>query len=140
MTMHQPFAQFAEDIRPVSFQPAKRNRGERVFDLHPAIHFGLVGAYLTFMGVLATSFMGPDLVIPTVIFGIGILSLFVTPAWWARVKGDDLPKQSWADFCQEGVECLTGKLTANQALAQIMVLPALMVGLAFFFAVLKSTL
>lgn len=139
MTIHQPFAQFAEQIQPV--QTLRRNRGERVFGLHPAIHLTLVGAYLTFMGVLATAFMGKDLVVPTAIFAIGIASLFVTPAWWARVKGDDgLPKQSWAEFREEGIDCLTGWLTANQALAQIMVLPALMVSLAFFFAVLKASL
>ncbi len=139
MTVHQPFAQFAEQIRPV--QPLRRNRGARVFDLHPGIHLTLVGAYLTFMGVLAAAFMGPDLVVPSAIFVIGIASLFLTPALWARVKGDeDLPQQSWAEFENEGVDCLTGHFTSGQALAQIMVLPALMVCLALFFAVLKASL
>lgn len=141
MTIHQPFAQFAEQLRPVAATPLRRNRGARAFDLPPVIHLTLIGAYFTFMGVLATAFMGKDLVVPAAIFAIGIASLFVTPALWARVKGDDgLPKQSWSEFKEEGVDCLTGALTANQALAQIMVLPALMVTLAFFFAVLKASL
>ena len=37
----------------------------------------------------------------------------------------------------EGIECLTGKLTAPQALAQILVLPGLMAGLALVFAVIR---
>jgi hypothetical protein len=38
------------------------------------------------------------------------------------------------------VDCITGRLTAGQALAQIMVLPVLMVALAGVFAVIKATL
>jgi hypothetical protein len=40
----------------------------------------------------------------------------------------------------EGVECLTGRLTARQALAQILVLPGLMVSLALGFAAIKATI
>ncbi len=120
--------------------PLKRNRGERVFDIHPAVHVGLLGTYLSFAAILLATFMGKDLVVPAAIVVVGIFSLFVTPALWARVAGDDLRKPSWSEFLQEGVDCITGRLTAGQALAQIMVLPALMVGLAFVFAVIKATL
>jgi hypothetical protein len=56
------------------------------------------------------------------------------------VPADERPLQSWTEFLQEGVECITGHPTARQALAQILVLPALMVSLAFAFAVIKATL
>ena len=138
MTVHQPFAQFQGDIRPVA-APHLRNRGERVFDLHPAVHMALLGLYLSFAGILLTSFMGKDLVVPAAIVVIGILSLFITPGLWSRIAGDDLRKQTLSEFFQEGMECITGRLTAGQALAQIMVLPGLMVGLAIVFAVLKAT-
>ncbi len=144
MTAHHPLAQLQEDVRVARISaaaPLRRNRGERVFDLHPAVHFMLIGTYFAFAGILCLTFMGPDLVVPAAIVGIGIASLFITPGLWARVVPDDrLPKQSWADFLREGVDCITGRLTAGQALAQIMVLPALMVGLALVFAIVKATL
>ena len=140
MTVHQPFAQFQEDIRPVAL-PLRRNRGERTFELHPAVHFMVIGAYFAFAGILCLTFMGENLIVPAAIIAIGIASLFVTPGLWAWVNPDDgLRKQSWGEFMTEGVECITGRLTAGQALAQILVLPALMVGLALVFAVVKATL
>ena len=145
MSVHQPIAKFKEEIRVASVTPVaaplRRNRGERVFDLHPAVHFMLLGTYLAFAGILCVTFMGKDLVVPAAIVGIGIVALFLTPGLWARVVPDDgAPKQSWAEFLQEGVDCITGRLTACQALAQIMVLPVLMLGVAFVFAVVKATL
>jgi Flp pilus assembly protein TadB len=139
MSVHQPVAELREQAIVV---PAFRgNRGTRVFDVHPAIHLTLLGAYLTFAAVLMTAFMGNDLKVPAAIVVIGILSLFITPAWWSRVAPDDgARKQNWGEFMNEGVECITGKLTAGQALAQIMVLPGLMVGLALVFATIKATL
>ena len=144
MTAHQPFAEFQEDARVANVHaavPLRRNRGERTFELHPAVHAMVIGAYFAFAGILCTTFMGKDLIVPAAICAIGIASLFITPGLWARVKPDDgLRKQSWAEFMREGVECITGHLTAGQALAQILVLPGLMVGLALVFAIVKATL
>jgi hypothetical protein len=121
--------------------PVNRNRGDRAFDLHPAVHVMLVGAYLSFVGILATAFMGADLVIPTAIFVIGVVALFATPAMWARTLPEDgARKQSWAEFLQEGVECCTGKLTSNQALAQILILPAMLVSLGAAMVIIKTIL
>ncbi len=140
MSVHQPGALFKEAIRHAEL-PVRRNRGERTFELHPAVHAMVIGAYLLFAGILCAAFMGKDLVIPAAIFAVGIASLFVTPALWARVRPDDgLRKQSWDEFMSEGVECITGRLTGGQALAQILTLPALMVGLALVFAIIKATL
>jgi Flp pilus assembly protein TadB len=139
MSIHIPAREIEQQAQIVT-APLKRNRGERVFDLHPAVHFALLGLYLAFAGILMTAFMGEHLIVPAVIIIVGILSLFVTPGLWARVAGDDLRKRSFAEFLQEGVDCITGRLTAGQALAQIMVLPALMVGLALVFAVIKASL
>lgn len=45
MTVHQPTALFVEAVvhaRP----PLLRNRGERVFDLHPGVHAMTIGAWM----------------------------------------------------------------------------------------------
>src|SRR5688500_716574 len=76
---------------------ARAHRGQRVFDLHPAIHLMVAGAWTGFVAILTVAFMGPGLVVPAAIFAIGVAALFVTPGLWAAVAGDDLPKQSWAE-------------------------------------------
>jgi Flp pilus assembly protein TadB len=140
MTVHQPIALFEEAVVHVA-PPLRRNRGERVFDLHPGVHAMVAGAWMTFVAILCTAFMGPDLIVPAAIVVISVVALFVTPALWARVVPDDgLRRQSWGEFLQEGVECITGRLTAGQALAQIMTLPVLLVGLALVMAIIKATL
>jgi hypothetical protein len=141
MSIHQPAALLAEKARIVSPPALRRNRHQRTFDLHPGVHAMVIGAWVSFVGILCMAFMGPDLVVPTGIFFIGVAALFLTPGLWARVKGDDgLPRQSWGEFMSEGVETNTGHLTGGEAMAQIMILPALLVGLALVMAVIKMPL
>jgi len=139
MSIHIPAEQIEARARIVT-PPLRRNRGERAFDLHPAVHGLTIAAYLAFVGILCAAFMGPALVVPAAIIAVSVVALFVTPGLWARVVPDDeAPKQSWAEFMTEGVETITGRLTAGQALAQILTLPALIVMLAFVMAIIKAT-
>ena len=81
------------------------------------------------------------LILPAAIFLVGVAALFITPGLWAKVGDDGIQrKQSWAEFREEGVDTHTGRLTSGEALAQIMTLPVLVIALALFFVVLKSTL
>jgi hypothetical protein len=147
MTAHQPLPLLKEQAREVELAtilpplaPPAPNRGSRTFDLHPAVHMMVIGAYAAFAAILCTAFMAPDLVVPAGIVVVSIIALFATPAFWARVQPrDELPRQSWAEFLHEGVDCLTGRLTAGQALAQILVLPAMLIALAITIAVIKAT-
>ena len=126
---------------PAAAMPLRRNRGERVFDIHPGVHLITAAAYFAFVGILAAAFTGPEMIVPTAIILIGVASLFVTPALWTRVVPDDgLRKQSWAEFMREGVECITGRLTGGQALAQILTLPVLVVGLAVAMVIIKASI
>ncbi|HEX8641025.1 MAG TPA: hypothetical protein VF704_07690 [Allosphingosinicella sp.] len=119
----------------------RRNRGKRAFELHPAVHLMTIAAYLSFVLILTATFMGRDLVVGAGIIVISVVALFLVPALWGRVVPDDgLRKESWAEFLEEGVECITGRLTAGQAMAQILTLPALLLGMGLFFAILKVTL
>jgi hypothetical protein len=143
MSKHIPAAELGTQARIVAApaQPLRRNRGTRVFDIHPGVHLITAGAYFAFVAILAAAFMGPDLIVPAGIFVVGVAALFLTPALWARVVPDDgLRKQSWAEFMAEGVECITGRLTTGQALAQILTLPALIVTLALTMAAIKASI
>lgn len=141
MAVHHSPSALAGKARLVAAPAATPNRGERVFDLHPAVQLITAGAYLAFVTLLLAAFMGPDLVVPAGIVLISVVGLFLVPGLWARVVPDDgLRRPGWAEFMEEGVECITGRLTARQALAQILTLPALIVALGLFFVLLKATL
>jgi hypothetical protein len=144
MSNHIPAARIEAKARIVSApaaRPVRNNRGARVFDIHPGVHLITIGAYAAFAGILLAAFTAPAMIVPAAIVVISIAALFLTPALWAGVvPGDGLRKQSWAEFMHEGVECLTGKLTAGQALAQILTLPLLVVGLALAMAIIKASI
>ena len=119
---------------------AARRRGERVFDLHPAVHGLTIAAYAMFVTILCATFMAPALIIPAAIIAISVVALFLTPGLWAWVVPEDgKPKQSWAEFRHEGVDTITGRLTAGQALAQVLTLPALVVLLGIVMAIIKAS-
>jgi hypothetical protein len=141
MSVHHP-AQALEQKAVLHAAPTLRpNRHRRTFDLHPAVHVMIAGAWLLFVGILCTAFMGDNLVIPTAINVIGVVALFLVPALWARVVPDDgLPRQSWEEFLREGVETYTGPLATRDALAQIFTLPILLIALASVMVVIKLTL
>ena len=143
MSNHIPAAQIEAQARIVAApgEPVRRARGTRVFDIHPGVHLITVGAYGAFAGILLAAFMSPGMIVPAAIVVVSVIALFLTPGLWARVVPDDgLRKQSWAEFMAEGVECLTGRLTAGQALAQILTLPVLIVCLALAMAIIKASI
>lgn len=118
----------------------RRNRATRTFDLHPLLFAGTIGCYFAFLGIMAASFMNANLAIPFVIFVAYIVMAFATPAMWARIaprQGGRL--QEWADFLREGIETGSGHLGGGAAVAQVMVLPALIVGWALAIAVIHAT-
>lgn len=140
MSVHQPAEILEQKARIHAAPLLRRNRHERVFDLHPGVHAMVIGAWFAFVAILLVAFMGPDLVVPAGICILGVASLFVTPGLWAKVKGDDgLPRQSWSEFMDEGVATYTGHLEAKEALAQIMILPALLISLALVMVAVKLT-
>ena len=139
MSVHLPAELF--DKARIASPPAalKRNRGEYAFDLHPGVHAMVIGIWFAFVAVLCTAFMGQGLIVPAAICVICVTWLFVTPALWARIlPKDGLRKQSWAEFREEGVHCYTGHLSSGEAMAQILVLPAMLLGLALFMAIVGA--
>jgi hypothetical protein len=139
--MRQTRSTEIETIARIVPAPTIANRGARVFDLHPAVHLMLVGCYAAFVGILLTAFMGPDLIVSAAIVILSVIALFGTPALWARVAPEDeAPKQSWAEFRTEGMDCYTGHVTAGEALAQILVLPCLLVALGAAIAIINISL
>ena len=126
MTIHQPRTAFVA-ARPVAApEPLRRNRADRVFDLPPALFAMSFACYAAFLLVMGVAFMNPELVLPFAIFGVYLGMYFAVPGWWARVKGKpEAPVQSWTEFLEEGIETGSGPLGGRAAIAQVMILPVL---------------
>ena len=121
--------------------PVIPNRAERVFGLHPALFGITIGSYFLFLGIMAAAFMTADLILPFVIFVVYVVMAFGTPGVWARVRGRDAgPVQTWAQFREEGIQIQTGHLESGSAIAQVVMLPLLLVGWAVAIAVLFALL
>jgi len=120
MSYHQPVTAFRAAA-------AQRNRADRVFDLHPALHVALFGGFAAFLAILAAGLMTRELIIPMAICFVFIVAAFVTPALWARVAGDQPGRvQTLDEFMAEGVETATGHLSGGAAAVQVLILPVLL--------------
>lgn len=125
MSVHIPAAAFSDASLPHA--AVRPNRLPRTFDLHPAIFIGLFGTFTAFLLVMAAAFMTKELWIPFAIFFVYLGMYFGVPALWVRAsRAEEGPRQTWAEFMDEGVDTATGHMTASTALAQIFVLPALL--------------
>lgn len=119
--------------------PRLSNRAERTFGLHPALFVATIGSYFAFLAIMAASFMNPNLLIPFAIFVAYLAMYFAVPALWTKVAGRPVGRfQSWAEFRSEGMDILTGHIGSGGAIAQVLVLPVLIVGFAFAVAIIAA--
>ncbi|HEX8194180.1 MAG TPA: hypothetical protein VF552_14895 [Allosphingosinicella sp.] len=143
MSIHIPAADIEARARLVAAPAPARTprRAARAFDMHPAVHGLTIAAYALFATILCATFMAPGMIIPAAIVAVSVVALFLVPGLWARVVPDDgKPRQSWAEFMDEGVDTITGRLTAGAAMAQMLTLPALVVVLAIAIAIIKGSI
>ena len=119
--------------------PRLSNRAERAFGLHPALFAATIGSYFAFLAIMAAAFMNPNLIIPFAIFVAYLVMYFGVPGLWARVVGRPVGRfQSWGEFRSEGMDIHTGDIGSGGAIAQVMVLPFLIVGFAGTVALIAA--
>ncbi len=124
---------------PIAAVPRLSNRAERTFGLHPILYVTTIGAHLAFLAIMAAAFGNPGLILPFAICVIYIVMAFGTPGLWARVTGRPSGRvQSWAEFRHEGMEIETGHIGSAAAIAQVLVLPVLIVGWGAAIAVIVA--
>jgi hypothetical protein len=134
MTKPLPTTVFA-DARPL-----RTNLAPRTFNLHPALHLTTLGGYLTYLAIMAAAFMNPELVIPFAIFVIVVVAGFLVPGLWARVVPAATGRhQSLAEFVEEGVDTWTGPLSGKGAIAQVTIMPAVLVAWGLIVALIRAT-
>jgi hypothetical protein len=101
-------------------------RVDRTFELPTGLYAATVGLYLAFLGVMAASFVNPELAIPMVIFVFFIVVAFGVAGKWASMQpANESQPLSLGQFRNRGIMTLSGKLTAGEASVQVLMLPAL---------------
>ena len=117
----------------------RRNLAERSFGLHPALFVATIGAYVAFLGIMTTVFVSPELVVPFAICFVYVAMAFGTPAIWARISPRPEGRyQSWAESREEGLKIATGRISSGGAIAQVLVLPVLIVGWALAMGIILA--
>jgi len=101
---------------------------DRSFELPTALYALTAGLFLAFVGIMATGFAHPEMILPTAIFALFIVAFFAVPALWARMQPENpVRAKSWARFRREGIQTAYGHVGAGSATAQVLVLPVLIV-------------
>ena len=113
---------------------------DRSFELPHGLYLATGGLYLGFLAVLAVGLSSPGLIIPLTICAVFIVMAFAVPATWARLKPDNpVAPLAWARFRHQGIMTQTGRLSAGEATAQMLVLPLLIFAWAIVCVTIAAT-
>lgn len=116
----------------------RHNRMERTFDLHPALHVAVFGGFALYLAIMWAAFHERSLVIPFAIFFFFLAAFFVVPAAWVRVESRPGPFATWGDFLREGLESATGHATARETMAQVLIMPVMLVLWGVIVALIRA--
>lgn len=99
---------------------------DRSFEVPKPIYAATGALYLGFVAIMAVGFSSPGLVIPLAICAVFMAMFFAVPAMWVRMKPEGaVAELPWDRFVGQGISTLTGRLSAGEAAAQMLVLPVL---------------
>lgn len=125
MSIHIPADQFQIVATKVA-TPNIRPEIDRSFGLPPVLHIATFGLYFGFLVVMSVGLGTRELAIPLAICFVFLGMAAAVPAKWVTMKpANKTPKTSWIDFTQDGIETYTGRMRANDAMAQVLILPVL---------------
>jgi len=112
-------------------------KADRTFGLPTGLYAVTVGAYLAFLGLMASLLVNPGLVIPLAICALSVIAGFAVPTQWARMNPEnDSRPLTFGQFQHRGIDTLTGHLTAGEASVQVLILPVLILAWGIACAVI----
>lgn len=125
--------------RAVVVDAPARTRVDRNFGLPTGLYVATVALYLGFIAIMAGLFLNPELAIPMVIFAGFIVIAFGLAGSWATMKPDNSTRPlTWGQMAGQGIDTLSGRLSANEAAVQVLMLPVLIVGWGLAIAVIVA--
>ena len=122
------------DVLPLRHQV----ESDRNFGLPSALYGATIACYLGFLVIVGTAFANPVLAIPLAIIVLLIVAFFGVPTMWTRLKGNVSEPQTMGEFEARGIMTNTGRLSAGEASAQVLVLPVLLVCWGIAIAVIAA--
>jgi ABC-type dipeptide/oligopeptide/nickel transport system permease component len=111
---------------------------DRNFGLPTALYGATIACYLGFLLIVGTAFATPVLAIPMAVIVLLIVAIFGVPAIWTRLKGNTSEPETLGEFETRGIMTNTGRLSAGEASAQVLVLPVLLVCWGLAIAVIAA--
>ena len=111
---------------------------DRNFGLPTALYGVTIACYLGFLLVVGSAFANPVLAIPMAIIVLLIAAFFGVPAIWTRLAGIVSEPATLGEFETKGIMTNTGRLSAGEASAQVLVLPVLLVCWGLAIAVIAA--
>jgi len=137
MSQHVSHAELAA-VAHVADAPAQ-TRCNRSFELPAGLYAVTVACYLGFLGLMSVLFMNGELALPMAAFVISIIGGFGLGYKWVAMKpGNDVPTLTMGQFANRGIQTLSGRLTAAEASAQVLILPVLIVVWGLAIAVIYA--
>lgn len=111
---------------------------DRNFGLPTALYGATIACYLGFLVIVGSAFANPVLAIPMAIIVLLVAAFFGVPAVWTRLKGNASEPATMGEFERRGIMTNTGRLSAGEASAQVLVLPVLLVVWGLAVAVIAA--
>ena len=111
---------------------------DRNFGLPTALYGATIACYLAFLVIVGSAFANPVLVIPMAVIVVLIVAGFGVPAIWTRLKGNPSTPETLGEFETRGIMTNTGRLSAGEATAQVLILPVLLVAWGLAVAVIAA--
>jgi hypothetical protein len=106
--------------------PVQRACEDRTFGLPWGLHAAYFGLFLTYLGVMAVGFPHPEMVLPMAVFVVFTAAFYIVPMLWAVMKPDHGSRAiSMAQLMARGISVETGHSSGGAAVAQVLVLPVL---------------
>ena len=116
--------------------PAQRACNDQSFELPPAVFRAMGALFFGFLAVLTMGLAEPQLIVPMGVNFVFLTAFFAVPAILVGASDGGSRSLSWSEFMRKGIETATGHSTGGEALALILVLPALI----FFWALAIVTI
>ena len=105
--------------------PAERACTDQSFELPTGLYIAMAALFAGFVAVLSLSFRGGHMaVVYGVIFAF-IAAFFAVPAMFPAMAPDRKKALSWAMFRMRGIQTATGRSSAGEATALVLLLPFL---------------
>lgn len=106
--------------------PVRRTCTDRTFGLPAALHLAFFGLFFAFLAVMWVGFGSPGLTVPMAICAIFTAAFFVVPMKWATMNPENASRaMSLRTLIDEGADTLNGRCSGTAAIAQVLILPAL---------------